>query len=258
MKIRRVTAAGADPRDYLDGANRAFGAWGDEATFAWVFRGGADLLYFEDGGRILAGAGITRRALATGRRLAIMTGAWTSVEARGRGAFTRMAEEACAIAAGEGAVFLAFVRAENASRRVLERLGATLHPTFYCRSTRVSAPPVDLQTIDPDPCVYASSFVYSPAEWRAQFLERPRAEIECLGLNGRTAVVERTAEFDRVHAVSDEQFLPHLAARAHADGRRLFWYSTKPPAVACEWTDGFLATMPPLAYDWQLQNGDRM
>jgi hypothetical protein len=258
MKIRRVAAAGADPREYLEGANRAFGAWGDEATFAWVFRGDADLLYLEDGGRILAGAGITRRTLQTGQPLAIMTGAWTSAEARGRGAFTRMVEEICALGRKRGAVFLGFVRAENASRRVLEHMGAALHPTFYCRSTTMSTSAGTLGTVEPDAGLFASSFVYTPAEWRVQFLERPRAEIECIGVDGRAAVVERTAEFDRVHAVSDQRLLPSLIARAHACGRRLFWYSTRPPAIACEWTEGFLGTLPPLAYDWQLQNGDRM
>jgi ribosomal protein S18 acetylase RimI-like enzyme len=258
MTLRRLAAADSDPHDYLEGANRAFGAWGDEATFAWVFRGDAELLLVEDGGRIVAGAGITRRRLTTGQPIAIMTGAWTSAEARGRGAFTGMVEESCAIARERGAVFLGFVRAGNASRRVLEQMGAALHTTFYCRSTTIATPVGDLRTVDADAGLFASSFAYTPAEWRVQFLERPHAEIECVGVDGRAAVVERTLEFDRVHAVSDERLLPHLAARAHAGGRRLFWYSTTAPAIECEWTEGFLATLPPLACDWQLQNGDRM
>jgi GNAT superfamily N-acetyltransferase len=258
MTLRRLAAAAADPRDYLEGANRAFGAWGDEATFAWVFRGDADLLFVEDGGRIIAGAGITRRQLRTGQPLAIMTGAWTAPEARGRGTFTRMVEEICAIARDRGAVFLGFVRAENASRRVLGQMGAGLHTTFYCRSTATASPLGDLRNVDPNPDLFPSSFAYTPAEWRVQFLERPHAAIECIGMDGRAAVVERTAEFDRVHAVSDDTLLPLLAARAHTGGRRLFWYSTRPPAIECEWTEGFLCTLPPLACDWQLQNGDRM
>jgi GNAT superfamily N-acetyltransferase len=258
MKLRRVAAARADPSDYIEGANRAFGAWGDEATFAWVFRGDSDLLFVEEGGRIIAGAGITRRTLKTGQPLAIMTGAWTDPAARGRGAFTRMVEEICAIARERGDVFLGFVRAENASRRALERMGAALHPTFYCRSTTISTPVADLHAVDPDPVLFPSSFVYTPAEWRVQFLERPHARIECMGADGRAAIVESTAEYDRVHAVSDELLLPYFAARAHACGRRLSWYATRPPAIACEWSEGFLATLPPLAHDWQLQNGDRM
>jgi hypothetical protein len=258
MRLRRVAAAEADPRDYLDGANRAFGAWGDEATFAWVFRGDADLLFVDDGDRILAGAGITRRTLTTGQPLAIMTGAWTSAEARGRGAFTRMVEEICAIAHERHAVFLAFVRVENASRRALERLGAGFHPAFYCRSTTAAAHGEDLRAVEPNPDRFTSSFAYAAAEWRAQFLERPHADIACLGVDDGAAIVERTTEFDRVHAVSDERLMAPLTARAHACGRRLFWYSTRPPAIPCEWTDGSLATLPPLAYDWQLQNGDRM
>lgn len=258
MKLRRVTAAEAEPREYLEGANRAFGAWGDEAMFAWVFRDGADLLFVEEGGRVIAAAGITRRTLGTGQTLAIMTGAWTDPAARGRGAFTRMVEEICAIARERGDVFLGFVRAKNASRRVLERMGAALHPTFYCRSTTISTPVASLHAVDPDPDLFLSSFVYTPAEWRVQFLERPNARIECMGVDGRAAVVESTAEYDRVHAVSDEQLLQSFAARAHACGRRLFWYATRPPTIACEWSEGFLGTLPPLVHDWQLQNGDRM
>jgi hypothetical protein len=70
--------------------------------------------------------------------------------------------------------------------------------------------------------------------------------------------VETTEEFDRVHAVADERLLPSLAARAHASGRRLFWYTTRPPSMPCEWTSGFVATLPPARVDWYLQNGDRV
>jgi 3-deoxy-D-arabino-heptulosonate 7-phosphate (DAHP) synthase len=71
--------------------------------------------------------------------------------------------------------------------------------------------------------------------------------------------VERTADFDRVHAVSDDSALPVLAARAHEAGRRLFWFTLRKPSIACEWTDGFLTTFPPTDIsDWELQNGDRM
>ena len=108
---------------------------------------------------------------------------------------------------------------------------------------------------DSEASPFPSSFEYSPDEWRAQFLERPGAPIEYIG----AAVVERTDDFDRVHAVSDPSALPQLAARAHASGRRLFWYTTSPPSLACEWTDGFIAAIPELPItDFVFQNGDRM
>jgi len=251
LRLLRIPAAEADPREYIAGANRAFGTWGDETTFAWVFRGDAELLLAEDEGRIVGGAGIIRRTLKTGEAFAIMTGAWTDAESRGRGVFTRMIEEIRSIASERGAAYLGFVRAENASRRVLERMGARLHPAWYCRSTTIAAPVAEWHAVDPDPAFFPTSFAYTPAEWRTQFLERPHARIDCIGAAGAAAIVETTDEYDRVHAVSDEQWLPSLAARAHARGRRLFWYATRPPSIPCEGTNGFVATLPPLHTDWQ-------
>ncbi len=47
-------------------------------------------------------------------------------------------------------------------------------------------------------------------------------------------------------------------AHAHARARRLFWFATRRPTMECEWTDGFVARLPPAVTDWELQNGDRM
>ena len=254
MKLHRAPAAEADRAAYLAGANRSFGAWGDEATFAWVFRGDAEVLLVEEEGEIVAGAGIVRRTAKTGETFAIMSGAWTSAEARGRGLFTRMIEEIRAIAQESGAAFLGFVRAENASSRVLRQMGAALHPAWYCRSIVAANREVEWHAVDPDPAIFPSTFRYTPAEWRVQFLQRPHARIECIATEGGAAIVESAEEYDRVHAVSDERLLPLLAAR----GRRLFWYTTRPPAMPCEVTEGFVATLPPRTIEWQLQNGDRM
>lgn len=264
MRLRRALARDIDAREYLDGANAAFGQWGDVSTFTWAFRDGAEILFLDDGqGRTVAGSGITYRTLRDGQRAAIMTGSWTLAEARGRGAFSRMVEATTEIAAERSAVLLAFVRAENASARILEAAGAAMHPTFYCRSTgTVASPEEALDRIDPDPSMFRSSFAYTPDQWHAQFVARPNARIECVGRRGAWAAVvestdESTDEFDRIHAVSDEGVLPLLAARAHASGRRLFWFAARRPAIDCEWTDGFLAHRPPVVSDWNLQNGDR-
>lgn len=261
MILRRVPARDAEPSEFLAGANAAFGAWGDQAFFAWAFRDDAELLFLDNGdGRAVAGSGITYRTLRGGQHAAIMTGSWTLPQARGRGAFSRMLQATCEIAAERNAVVLGFGRTENASARRFVAAGAAMPPAFYCRSTEAPASPaMELEPLDPDPSLFPSSFVYTTEQWHAQFLARPNAQIECLGLPGTwAAVVERSNEFDRVHTVSDASALPHLAARAHAAGRRLFWYTTQRPTIACEWTDGFLASLPPAVTSWIFQNGDRM
>ena len=259
MKLRRVRAAEADPREYLAGANAAFGDWGDEARFAWAFRGDSELLFLEDDGRVLAGSGVTFRTLCGGGSAAIISGAWTLPEARRRGGLTQIVEATREIARRRDGVVLAFMRSDNPSRRRLAAAGARMHPTYYCRSLAA----VEGETLEPadvEASMFPSSFVYTPAEWRAQFLERPGTRIECIGRRGEwSAVVERATESDRVHAVSDERALPHLAARAHAAGRRLFWFTSKRSSLTCEWTDGFLTELGASSVsDWILQNGDRM
>jgi GNAT superfamily N-acetyltransferase len=267
--LRRLPARELDPSEYLDGANAAFGtlggaafgSWGDPALFAWAFRDDAEILLLDDArGRSLAGTGVTFRTLRNGKRAAIMTGSWTLPEARGQGAFSSLVRATREIAAERDGVMLGFVRGENPSARGLATAGAVMWPAFYCRSTAAPAlPAVELEPLDPDPSLFSSSFVYTPDQWRAQFLGRPKARIECLGVgNEWAAIIESAVEFDRVHAVSDAAALPQLAARAHAAGRRLFWYTTRPPTMTCEWTDGFLASLPDVAIEWDLQNGDRM
>lgn len=255
MKLRRVAAADAEPAEFLAGANAAFGKWGDEALFRWAFRGDAELLFLEEDGRALAGSGVVYRTLSSGECGAIVTGAWTLPEARRRGALTQLTEATREIARERGGVALAFMRQDNPSARRFAALGARMHPTFYCRSTGIPAAPADGRARPSDAPQFPSSFVYTPAEWRVQYLERPGARIECLD----GAIVERTADFDRVHAMADEGVLPALAARAHAAGRRLFWFAMTRPSIECEWTSGFFAELPASSVsDWVLQNGDRM
>jgi hypothetical protein len=260
MRVIRLAASAVDPRRYLDGANLAFGHWGDETTFRWAFRNDAELLFVEDAdGRTIAASGINWRTLRAGRRAAIITGSWTHAEARGLGAFGSLLEATRIAALEQNALLLGFGRMENPSRRRFEAIGAHLHPTFYCRSTGAPHVMTTLDNVEPDPDLFPSVFQYTPAEWRVQYLQRPHAQIECVGHRGGwAAVIEQTAEFDRVHALSHAEALPLLAARAHAGGRRLFWFATRPPAIECEWTDGFLSSLPPVVSEWEVQNGDRM
>jgi hypothetical protein len=255
-----VAAADADPHEFLAGANAAFGEWGNEATFAWVFRGDAELLFLDDDdGGVVAASGITYRTIMTGQAAAIMTGSWTLPSARGEGAFSRMMETTLEIAGGRDALVLGFGRIENRSSRRFKAMRAGMLLTYYCRSISAPERAVELETLDPDPSLFPSSFVYTPEEWHTQFIARPQAHVECLGRRGGwAALVERSTEFDRVHALSHPHVLPLLAARAHAAGRRLFWYTTERPAIDCEWTEGFLATLPAASLPWRFQNGDRM
>jgi len=262
MNVRRVRAGDIDPREYIDGANRAFGTWGDEAFYAWAFRGDAEILFIDDEhGRPIAASGLNWRTLQNGQPAAIITGSWTLPEARGRGCFARFMEASRDAAVERGGVAIGFVRADNSSARGLAAAGAQMIPTYYCRS--LPPPPGSFAVFAAHDDVgverFRSSFRYTPSEWRDQFLHRPQADIECIGTDRWSAVVERTNDFDRVHAVDDDDALPHLAARAHAADRRLFWFSTRRPSFDCECVPGFLGVLPssPLS-EWELQNGDRM
>lgn len=271
MNLRRVRAADADPRQYIDGANAAFGHWGDETFFAWAFRGDAEILFLDDdSGRPLAASGITyrtiRRANGALQRAAIMTGSWTHAEARRRGAFAQMIEATSEIAREQHALVLGFGVMESTTHRRIEASGANLHSAFYCRSP-LPAPrsPHDLDVLDPDPLLFmrttGSTFVYTHDEWRAQFIERPNAEIECIGRRGEwAAIVEHSEVFDRVHAITDINRLPLLAR-----DRRLFCYTTLAAeahslaAQGFELIAGFVSVHPPDEInDLNFQNGDRM
>lgn len=261
MNIRRIAAARCDPREYIDGANRAFGQWGDEAMFRWAFRDDAEIILIDDHrGAAVAGSGINRRNLRAGGRAFIISGSWVLPEARGRGLFARLVAESREIAREHGALTLGFVRAENPSARGLASAGFNMHPSFYCRSIFAETKPVPTFDVCAgiDASSFRSTFAYTAEQWRVQFLERPGALIECVGIDRWQALIERTREFDRVLAISDDAALPLLASAAHASGRRLFWYTTRPPSLECDCTPGFLGVSPSSSIAWDLQNGDRI
>lgn len=230
-----------------------FGEWGDESTFAWAFRGG-EILFLDDArGRPVAASGINYRTLHDGGEVAIITGAWTLPEARGQKAFLRLILATHEIARQRNAIVLGLGRMDNASRWRVEEAGAVVHASYYCRS--LTTDHNELDVLDPDPSMFRTAFRYGESEWRAQFLERPHAQIECVGRRGEwAAIIERTSEFDRIHLISDVLALPQAQR-----GRRLFWYALERPVPECEWTDGFLSTFPSTDVShWAMQNGDRM
>lgn len=282
MRVLSASATEVDAARYVAGANAAFGEWGDEETFDWAFRqtpGGrppADILFVEAAGRVVAGSAIVHRAVRgpTGeaRPAAIIAGSWTLPEARGAGAFMRVACATADVARSRGAIFLGFLRAENGSRRRLEAIGAGMHPAAYGRSSGAAPParPPVLETLDPEPDLFppeeGTAFAYDAAAWRHQFLGRPGAHVECVGRRGEwAALVETRGGVDQVHLLSGDGALSPLLARAAAAGRRLFCYATAAPRIAAlralgfEIGEGLVAALPPPAVtDWSFQNGDRM
>jgi hypothetical protein len=279
MRMRTISAANAeaDARTFIDGAELAFGRWGGQAMFDWALRRAvagrsADLLLLDDAGQTIAGSAIAyRRMLHTDGReqlAAIMTASWTSPEARGRGAFARMIKASLELASESEAILLGFGREENASYRRFVAAGATLHPTFYCRSLSAGQEEGSLQPLEPDGRLFrmdGTHFKYTAQEWLDQFVRRPGAPVECLGRPGEwSAIIQRTDEFDQVHALSDRRALPALAARAQRAGRRLFHYTTSNEeardlaGAGYEWTAGFLSVLPGSDIEeWSFQNGDR-
>ena len=87
-----------DLAHYIECMNRCFPGWGGERMAAWAFRG-ADFLLHESGD---AGLALTWRdvELPDGAHApaAIITGAWTLPEARGRGHFSQLIERSRVLA----------------------------------------------------------------------------------------------------------------------------------------------------------------
>jgi hypothetical protein len=236
-------------RLYLDGLRTAFPGWGDEARFAWCFERALagrdpDLLLVHDGAATIAGSAITYRMLqlpgGARVRAGIMTGSWTLPSARGRGAFTRVIEESRALSPR----LLAFVTAENPSRRRLEAAGALAIPSFYCRGVRAL----------PEPPRDAVRFVYEPDEWRSQFLDRP-SPVEHIESDRWRVVLEPTPANDRVLFIDGDRH--DAVATLAASGRNLFCFTTGTPA-SDDATPGFVMTFGLDAQSWDIQNGDRM
>jgi hypothetical protein len=242
--------------EYPRGLNVAFPGWGELAMYRWCFErpvGGpkADLLVVRRGARLVAGSAVAYRSLRleTGVpvRVAIMTGAWTLPEMRGRGCFGRMIVESVALASRRGAaLLLGFARAGNASVRQLAAAGSALSPTAYCLTppdggrhgagARAAIEPgspdvVALSTALERSRASRVRFTYAPAEWASQFLDRPRPT-ECLTLDSNGwAVVEPIGATDFVQLLltHDEagrsRALAALLGRARDRGRELFVFA---------------------------------
>lgn len=207
-----------------------------------------------DGGRIVAGSGISYRVLrlpAGGTVLAgIMTGSWTLPEARGRNHFSRMIEQSVSQTGRRGgALLLAFVTAENASYRRLAAAGSALFPTFYLaaeepppsaehnlpiRETRDTAPLHEAMRRNQAAQLRVSRFFYpTTADWTSQFLDRPfPTEILELGKDC-WCVVDKSTTTDRLLGVFADRasgippfdWIAALRRRASAAGRKFFFFT---------------------------------
>lgn len=267
---------------HLAGLQRCFPGWGDHETYRWAFErrvGGpaADVLLVESDRGVVAGTGVTYRQLRlpTDRTVlaAVMTGSWTLPEARGRGCFTLLVDEARRTAADRRAgLLLAFVTTDNASARRLVAAGAATFPTWYCS---VEAVPGDAiggwATPDAEPVVpialptlaereargHTRVAYPTSTDWAGQFADRPDCDV--LRLAGRSgdgfAVVQHGDRSDRVqlliHGERDERrrWLRSLRAVAARDARQLFLFTSRRElaedcaAVGMATRDGWLTGM---------------
>lgn len=261
----RINPAGVED-EYLACLNACFPGWGGRQTFDWYFRRKTswpypDLITFENGGRLVAGSAVTYRsvALANGHVIGvgIMTGSWTLPDYRRQGFFSKMIDESKQLTARRnGALLLAFVKADNPSCRRLRSAGAALFPTWYLNSTsetqnlapasaaaRISQSDQILKAmiqrrgeLTRDSC----HFTYPSVEdFRAQFLERPSGSINTFRDDlGNLAVIESAGEVDNM-----QLFLPVGGGQAFLEGlrtfvasavnrhRRFFFFSTNPAAA---------------------------
>lgn len=248
--------------EYLRCLNECFARWGDRRTYDWYFDRRStgyspDRIVLYDRGRMTAGVGVTYRMVACPNRSAvragILTGAWTLPETRGRGCFGQLIQEGIRLCKQHScAVLLSFVTADNASCRQLGKAGAEFIPGYYLFSTpetprREGGMP--LTTVSATPRLIGEAreclerdnsqhvaFVYpSPAEFAAQFMERPLPTEAVQGDEGSLGFIELTDDTVRLQLLlpeSDTQtgwerniaaYLEFAAARS----RNLFLYATR-------------------------------
>ncbi len=267
---------------HLAGLNRSFANWGTRDRLDWVLRpfGGQphDMFAMREGSTLVAGSIVSYRFIESGGRrdlVGVMTGSWTDPELRGRGAFSAMIEHSAELARAKGAVaLLAFVTADNASRRRLEAAGSTMIPAWY-----LSAPAStgeewsDVPEVDDALRSLGAArsggdlvrFAYpSIDDLRGQLVNRS-AEVQVVASPaGEIAVVERAGATLRVLASTDPHCRPWLPGTVDR-----FSFTTDPEdaqvarELGARVTDGFLTVLA-LTTSWQcppgwfVESGDRI
>ena len=267
---------------HLAGLNRSFANWGTRDRLHWVLRpfGGVpqDIFAMREGGGLVAGSIVSYRFVSLGGHatlVGIMTGSWTDLELRGRGTFSAMIEHSADLARDKGAVaLLAFVTADNASRRRLEAAGSTMIPAWYL-SVPASTSDEWSDVLDIDEALLSLDaarsggdlvrFAYpSIDDLRGQLVNRSADVQVVASAAGEVAVVERAGGTLRVLASTDPYSRPWLPGTVD---RFSFTTDAENARVARELgarvTDGFLTVLPlttnwQCPSDWFVESGDRI
>lgn len=290
--VCRRNPASFDAR-YLENLNLAFGHWGDQALYDWVFRRSCgsfatdQLVLEESSGLVLAGSGVSYRKVRTSAGdvldVGIMTGSWTVPQARGRGCFSRIIEESVALTRERGgAALLAFVTENNLSRRALERAGAYMLPSGYWTGLVLGGEEIRLK-VRPS-SISAEAFFDAYLAQRqdvisfwypeitgfiGQILSRP-LPTRLLTVGTSEVVVEEANDTDRILAVvrgeeSPEQIYAAVVDDAGKRGRKAFAFSMGEIPAGVAGISGYLTIIPcgdggvQLGKgNWAIDSGERM
>ncbi|MDI1289569.1 MAG: hypothetical protein PSX37_06415 [bacterium] len=269
---------------HLAGLNRSFTNWGTSDRLGWVLRpfGGQshDIFAMREAGGLVAGSIVSYRLIESAGQpelVGVMTGSWTDPQLRGRGVFSAMIEHSADLARDRDAVaLLAFVTADNGSRRRLEAAGSTMIPTWYM-SAPAPAGDVWHEVLDVDDVLrhvdaarsasrgHHVRFAYpSIADLHGQLVDRSPDTRVITSTAGEIAVVERVQGTLRVLATSDPSCEPWLPGT-----KDRFSFTADPDAAqmarlgGARVTDGFLTVLS-LSHGWHcpqswlVESGDRI
>jgi GNAT superfamily N-acetyltransferase len=278
--------ASADLDAHLAGLNRNFTNWGSRDQLDWVLRafGGqpADAFALREDGRLAAGSIVSYRAIGQAEvthRVGIMTASWTDPEMRGRGLFSAMIDQSADLARQRGAVaLLAFVTADNASRRRLEAAGSSMTPSWYLsvpadsdgrpwpEASDVGVALATLEVQRKEMAADRARFVYPTAlDAQGHLLDRSSNVRVLASASGAIAVVQRVDRTLRVLAGTESPDLPCGPGvddlfRFTTDARIADQAATVPGGRI---KPGYLTVLPltegwrpPTA--WFVESGDRM
>ncbi len=288
MSVIRETPL-ANRARYINGLQRAFNGWGDEALFQWCFErdsgaGAATFLTGWTDGEHVAGSAVVFRQLDLGgvrQKVGIMSGSWTLPAARGKGFFSQMIEASLQVCRDEDASrLLAFVTEDNGSRRRLEAAGSQMIPANYCKSIKtLDAPKPALSDSDPAKVYEAYSksreglghFVYpEQPQWAGQMMAR-RKPVQVFDAAGVPAIVEVRDDYFLVLCVAASDPTRRRSAltamRAlSSEERPVLTYTTDRDELDDAWQvlPGFITSLPvddsvaPIECALRIENGDRI
>lgn len=302
-----VNPGGLDAQVGPDFLSRCFASRWTGTMYRWylarAFAGELpDRLVLTERGHAVAACGVVYRQLRTPdgqvHRVGVTVAGCTLPSARGRGYWARVLPAAAELAALRGCrALLGFARADRASVRGFERLGAAIIPSAYIVSLdRAPLPQAAILHLRDSPAADdwpqraeararaaapRGGFDYPDAgAWRSQMIDRPHGvQSVRIGATSR-AVIESVDGTDRLQWLDgdERERLPAIrtaAARARRRGRKFFMYSTCPHETAAARRlglaahPGYMMAVPLEARSaaavhewtrlpWRVQSGDRM